>query len=66
MVRATGTTITDAIDVAANTVDGSNTVYRCYVPVGGGAFNVAATADGIVVDSYTAGSTGTNTVLATS
>ena len=66
LVRATGTTITDAIDVAANTIDGSNTVYRCYVPAGGGAFNVAATADGIVVDSYTAGSTGTNTVLATS
>lgn len=64
LVRATGTTITDAIDVAVNTVDGSNIVYRCYVPVGGGAFNCAATADGIVVDSYTAGSTGTNTVLA--
>ena len=66
LVTATGTTITDAIDVVVNTVDGSNSVYRCYVPVGGGAFNVAATADGIVVDSYTAGSTGTNTVLATS
>lgn len=65
LVRATGTTITDAIDVSVNTIDGSNTVYRCYVPVGGGAFNVAATADGIVVDSYTAGSTGTGTVLAT-
>jgi hypothetical protein len=64
LVRATGTTITDAIDVAVNTVDGSNIVYRCYVPVGGGAFNCAATADGIVVDSYTAGTTGTNTVLA--
>ena len=64
LVRATGTTITDAIDAVANTVDGSNTVYRCYVPVGGGAFNCAATADGIVVDSYTAGTTGTNTVLA--
>ena len=66
LVHATGTTITDAIDVQVNTVDGSNTVYRCYVPVGGGAFNVTATADGIVVDSYTAGTTGTNTVLAAS
>ena len=63
LVHATGTTITDAIDAVANTVDGSNTVYRCYVPVGGGAFNCAATADGIVVDSYTAGTTGTSTVL---
>lgn len=66
LVRATGTTITDAIDVVANTVDGSNTVYRCYVPTGGGAFNAAATADGIVVDSYTASYAGTNTVLAIS
>jgi hypothetical protein len=66
LVRATGTTITDAIDVQTATVDGSNTVLRCYVAVGGGAFNVTATADGIVVDSYTAGSTGTGTVLATS
>lgn len=64
LVRATGTTITDAIDTQVNTVDGSNIVYRCYVPVGGGAFNCTATADGIVVDSYTAGCTGTNTVLA--
>ena len=38
-------------------------VYRCYVPGGGGAFNLTATADGIVVDSYTAGATGTNTVI---
>lgn len=66
LVTATGTTVTDFIDAVAATVDGSTMVYRCYVPAGGGAFNVAATADGVVVDSYTAGSTGTSTVLATS
>lgn len=64
LVTATGTTVTDFFDGNTNTVDGSNCVYRCNVPVGGGAFNLAATADGIVVDSYTAGTTGTNTVLA--
>ena len=67
LVTATGTTVTDFIDATDTATDGAAAiVYRCYVPVGGGAFNVTATADGIVVDSYTAGSTGTNTVLATS
>jgi hypothetical protein len=67
LVTATGTTVTDFFDASDTATDGAaGIVYRCYVPVGGGAFNVTATADGIVVDSYTAGATGTNTVLATS
>jgi hypothetical protein len=65
-VHATGTTVTDFIDSAVNTTDGSLSVYRCIVPQGGGAINAAATADGVIAQTFTASTTGNNVVVAVS
>lgn len=65
LCTATGTAVTRFVDANIATTDGSTIMYRCNVPAGCIGLDATATADAIIVDSYTAGTTGTNTVIAT-
>ncbi len=50
--RASGTVITDCIDNASATVNGSTTVLRCYFAVGANALTNAAEADNQCAENY--------------
>jgi len=52
------TVMTVGINTTGQTVDGSFQVLRCYFPVGSDGIASTATADAILAESYTAGTTG--------
>ena len=50
--RSSGTVMTDCIEIAGATIDGSSTVLRCYFPVGSDALEVANVADVQAAENY--------------
>jgi hypothetical protein len=68
LVRASGTAISDVIDVAGATVDGSSTIMRCYFAVGSDALVNGNVADNQCAENYllqAAASVGGTLVLST-
>jgi len=66
--RASGTVITDCLDIAGATTDGATTVLRCYFPVGSNALTNANVADNQCAENYlmqAAASVGGTLILST-
>jgi hypothetical protein len=66
--RSSGTVMTDCIDIAGATIDGSSTTLRCYFPVGSDALEVANVADSQNAENYlmqAAASVGGTLILST-
>lgn len=66
--RASGTVMTDCLDISGATVDGSVTVLRCYFPVGSNSLTNANVADNQCAENYlmqAAASVGGTLVLST-
>lgn len=56
--RASGTAITDCIEVTGVTIDGATQMYRCYAPAGADLIESTATADSYSAECYLATTTG--------
>lgn len=56
--RASGTVITDCVDVTGVTVDGATHLYRCYAAAGADLVEATATADAYAAECYLATTTG--------